>query len=252
MTCDAAQRFLDSYVDRELDAVNSLNIEQHLSDCANCARRVSQLEALRKVIATEAPRYSAPDALRTRVKADLRGPASQARARSIGKFAWKWGAIAASLLVATLTVWQMRLHSKGDEQNLLAAEIVSSHVRSLMADHLVDEPSSDQHAVKPWFAGKLDFSPSVKNLDGEGFLLSGGRLDYMNGRPVAAIVYRRREHVINVFVWPSSQAAAGPHNAMAIKGFNILNWRSGGLGYWAISDLNDRELELFSRLFARP
>jgi anti-sigma factor RsiW len=250
MTCDIARRFLDAYVDRELDAANTLNMEEHLASCDACAQLRANREALRSVIATEGPRYRAPEALRARIQADLRQSAGRAAPPAkMRAFDWKWGAIAALVLVTALALWQAR--SRNGEQ-MLIADLVSDHVRSLMANHLVDEPSSDQHAVKPWFAGKLDFSPTVKNLDSQGFPLAGGRLDYLNGRAVAAIVYRRRQHIINVFVWPSTQDAAGGFRTASTNGFNAVHWTSGGLSYWAVSDLNSQELEQFARLCAQP
>ena len=231
MTCDLVRPYLEAYVDHELDAAQSLNLEEHLRSCEACSRLNARLEALHTVIAAEAPRYRAPDELRRRIQHDLRQK----------PVAWKWGAIAASLLLAGVALWQIRPHRGPD---LIAAEIIASHVRSLMANHLVDEPSTDQHTVKPWFAGKLDFSPPVKNLDAQGFPLAGGRLDYIGNRPVAALVYRRGQHVINLYVWPSSQTAA---ESSATNGFNVLTWQSEGMRFTAISDLNPSELNQFSQ-----
>jgi anti-sigma factor RsiW len=251
MTCDVAQPFLDAYVDRELEASDSLNIEQHLKTCESCSRLHARLETLRGVIEAQAPRYRAPDALRKRIQSDLRASTRPPALRFKAVFDWRWGAIAASVLVLTAAIWQMQLRPRQERDTLIAREIVSSHVRSLMANHLVDEPSSDQHTVKPWFAGKLDFSPAVKNLDTEGFPVAGGRLDYIDNRPVAAIVYRRRQHVINLFVWPSAPGSGEARSSVTMNGFNTIGWRSDGMRYWAISDLNKQELELFSRLCAR-
>jgi anti-sigma factor RsiW len=250
MTCDSAQVFLEAYVDRELDAPTSLNMEEHLRTCESCSRLQARLEELRRVIAAESPRYRAPENLRRRIQSDLRASAPSVGLRKKHVFDWKWAAIAASVLVSAVALWQMQSHQGQDRETSIAKEIVSSHVRSLMANHLVDEPSSDQHTVKPWFAGKLDFSPAVKNLDAQGFAVAGGRLDYMGNRPVAAIVYRRRQHVINVFVWPSPLPPAAPRNSVTVNGFNTVNWVSEGMRYWAISDLNKQELELFSRLWS--
>jgi anti-sigma factor RsiW len=252
MTCDSAREFLDAYVDGELDASGSLQMEEHLRTCDSCSQSLARLESLRTVIAETSPRYRAPEGLRRRIQAELRDSVRAAGPRKRGFdwrwwADWRWAAIAAGLLVSVLVLWQLQLRRGGGQQELIAKEIVSSHVRSLMANHLVDEPSSDQHNVKPWFAGKLDFSPDVKNLDAQGFMLVGGRLDYLEGRPVAAIVYRRRQHTINLFVWPLSPNDSERFSARTVNGFNTVNWRSAGLTYWAISDLNSQELGLFSR-----
>jgi anti-sigma factor RsiW len=253
MTCELVQPFLDAYVDGELDTADRFKVEAHLTYCDACTRRRGRLEALRSAIAA-APRYTAPDALRQRIHSGLRdsSPSPIAPGRVMMKpiFDWRWAAIAASVLLAAVALWQIQLRPRQNPETLIAREVVSSHVRSLMANHLVDEPSSDQHTVKPWFAGKLDFSPVVKNLDAQGFMVAGGRLDYLDNRPVAAIVYRRRQHVINLFAWPSPQGSAEPRDSTTVNGYNTVSWRSGGMRYWAVSDLNRNELESFARLYA--
>jgi anti-sigma factor RsiW len=162
---------------------------------------------------------------------------------------WRWIIAATSLLSTVIVIWVVAsIFARQSTGDVLAQEIVSSHVRSLMADHLTDVPSSDQHTVKPWFDGKLDFSPPVKDLSQQGFSLNGARLDYIGNRPVAALVYQRRKHPINLFVWPSTEAPAVSEKASERQGYNLIRWSNGGMTYWAVSDLNLAELQQFAQL----
>jgi anti-sigma factor RsiW len=152
------------------------------------------------------------------------------------------------LAAASVTVGVVSFRASAEDR--LAEEVVAGHVRSLQVAHATDVPSSNQHVVKPWFLGKVDFSPQVPDLSAAGFALSGGRLDYLGNRPVAALVYRRRDHLINVFTWPS--ADGGDERAVRSlfrQGFHVRWWPHGGMAYWAISDLNAQELDEFVRLF---
>jgi anti-sigma factor RsiW len=153
--------------------------------------------------------------------------------------------VAFFVLVGGSLAW---LLSRRPAEELVAREVVSSHVRSLMANHLVDVASSNQHTVKPWFNGQVNFSPAVKNLDGKGFSLVGGRLDYVNDRTVAALVYKRREHVINVFIWPSTTAGDSAPQSTQRQTFRLIHWKDAGLTYWVVSDLNEAELQEFVEL----
>jgi len=148
-------------------------------------------------------------------------------------------------------VWIAVFVARPPGQDLLAQELVASHVRSLMAGHLTDVTTSDQHAVKPWFNGKLDFSPPVKDLTPQGFILVGGRLDYLGETPAAAVIYRRRQHVINLFIWPMASGRATGMKIQSRRGYNLIHWRQSDLTYWAVSDLNTSELEEFVRLVSQ-
>jgi anti-sigma factor RsiW len=198
-------------------------------------------------VRTYTPYFAAPEGLEKRIRGQLRRPVSvQTRTVSHHTFpAWRPIAVAASIVgLAIFTTMFVTMLRRPSETDTLAQQVVSSHIRSLMANHLADVPSSDQHTVKPWFNGKLDFSPPVKDLKPEGFPLTGGRLDYLDGRPVAALLYQRNRHVINLFVWPSSRPDSSPR-ALTIKGYNAIQWTQSGMTYWAVSDLNGRELNQF-------
>lgn len=242
MSCDTVRSFIHAYVDSELPAGEQLSIEEHLASCGPCAEVCDRALALRHAIQTSAPKYRAPEGLDERIRASVRRTARS-------RFDWRWAGIAAAALIAVVSVWSLRSLPSRSEGDLMAKEMVASHVRSLMANHLIDEPSSDQHTVKPWFAGKLDFSPPVKNLDAQGFILAGGRLDYEDRHSAAVLVYRRRQHVINLFIWPSTEETN--EHAFNLSGYNAIHWSNGGMTYWAISDLNKQELQLFSRLIGQ-
>jgi anti-sigma factor RsiW len=160
-------------------------------------------------------------------------------------------AVAATvLLVASVSSNFLQLRH-GAADNSIAESVVGDHIRSLIGTHLVDVPSSDQHTVKPWFAGKLDFSPEVKNFETDGFPLVGGRVEYLAGRRVAALVFRRRQHVINVFTWPAGSARAGGEVRLARDGYNLLQWTDGPMTYWAASDVSARDLDRLRDLYRR-
>ena len=246
---DHAERsLLHAYIDDELDLVRSVELEDHLAECADCAQQVASYRALREAITPEL-RFKAPADLRSRVLSELRSVERPKRAVSRPRSAlgWSWAAVAASLLIAAATLTISLLHH---QQQTLAREIVNQHVRSLMANHLTDVLTSDQHTVKPWFAGKVDFSPLVRDLSADGFSLVGGRLEYLDGHSAAAIVYERRKHVINVLTWPLSDSDQAPR-ATSQQGFNLVEWRQGGMYYCAVSDLNRQELEELVSLLRR-
>jgi len=239
---------LDAYVDGELAPEDTRELEAHLSGCGDCARLHEARLALSAAIRKQVPPLRAPDALRDRVRATLRDAARTTRVRrSLPAVATRWLALAASLATVAVGSWRLALSSAGEDA--LAGQVLASHVRSLMPGHLTDVVSSDQHTVKPWFNGKLDFSPPVYDFAGRGFPLVGGRLDYAGGRPVAALVYGRRQHVINVFLWPATGASmSGAPRVATRQGYHLLQWTTPEYTHWVVSDLGLAELRDFAQL----
>ena len=247
MDCAHAQTLLDSHLDRELDPVRSLEMEEHLHGCARCAQSYSERDAMRRSLKTESLYFKAPADLQKRIQRSVR-QAAKAEAPA-GWFSGLWFKIAAPLATAALVVLMLVPYFGGPSSDqLLTQEVVASHIRSLMVNHLADVPSTDQHTVKPWFNGKLDFSPPVSDLAKQGFPLIGGRLDYLNNRPVAALVYQRDKHVINVFVWPSGNSAQTGGSIKTQQGYHVIRWTGSGMNFWVVSDLEQNQLAKFTDL----
>ena len=247
MECKHSQEWMSAYLDAELDASATLQLEMHLADCKQCQAALAPLQALRAAIAQQGTRYAAPAQLKHRISKAIKEQRQPRRSRAAfaGRLTW-FSVGAAGLSTAALAV-TMALYlqppSRGEQ---LDQELVASHFRSLMPDHLADVASTDQHTVKPWFAGKLDFSPPVVDLAPQGYALIGGRLDYLNQRPVAAMVYQHRKHILNLYVWPAAASDAAPR-ASSRQGFQLLRWRQDGMQYSAVSDMNAAELGEFGR-----
>ena len=247
MNCTDSQAALPSYLDGELDPLRNLEIEQHLQHCAACSQTYTADQTLQTAIKSGAPYYPAPANLRKRIRSSIRQERKGVPVFQV--MPWRWLSLAASVALVAIFAWNVVPRPYGlDTEELMAQEVVSSHVRSLMASHLVDVSSSDRHIVKPWFAGKLDFSPSVVDLIDHGFPLIGGRLDYLDKRPVAAVVYQRREHVINLFIRPAAHDSDPGRTPVTTQGYHLLSWTRAGMTYVAVSDLNTNELLEFVRL----
>jgi len=249
MSCREVRELIHGYADGELDLVRNLEMERHFRDCAACASDYERLRGLRAAMSGSLPYFQPPAGLERKLRARLREEAgTEPRVREFA-MRWQWAAIAAALVLTAAGVWRIaRMSLRPDPAEILANEAVSSHVRSLMAAHLTHVPSSDRHTVKPWFNGKLDFSPAVGDFPSQGFTLAGGRLDYLDGRPVAALVYQRRQHVINLFVWPAPDHPDSEILATERQGYHVLHWTKAHMNYWAVSDLNARELREFAEL----
>jgi anti-sigma factor RsiW len=245
------QNLMHGYIDGELDLLSNVQVEQHLQDCVACALEHRNHRALRSALSTSSLYFNAPANLQKRIRSSVRAAAKGEPAPVM--WSWRLSFAGGSLaLIAILIVGLVFMQSRPASDELLAQELVSGHVRSLMAGHLTDVASTDQHTVKPWFDGKLDFSPQVTDLTAQGFPLVGGRLDYIGNRPVAALVYQRRKHFINLFIWPEVVERGGKIRLVARQGYNLIYWHRAGMAYWAVSDLNLNELQEFAETLQNP
>ena len=243
MTCDEAEILLHALIDSELDASHAREVEAHLATCTKCSAAARDYCEMKKAIAQGGLRYTAPPELRRRIEASL--PQAQAPTRRTLLKGFAMGSAVSAIAASGLFALVLR----GDDEERLQTAFVSAHLRSLQAGHLTDVVSTDQHTVKPWFNGRLDVSPPVIDLGPQGFALIGGRLDYIDGRPVGAVIYRRRQHVINLFVAQGASSEPRAATMETVQGFNIRHWSERGLDYWAVSDLAKEELANFGDKF---
>jgi mycothiol system anti-sigma-R factor len=250
VSCDLAKGVLHGYLDNELDAARAAEFERHLEGCRECAGALGSSEALRASLQGAGLYERAPARLRERVRAELKTATKNAAAKPAAQPAWRWLAVAASILIVGTMFWLAlpTLTRPPLTTNLIAVEMIDAHVRSLQAGHLTDVTSTDQHTVRPWFDGKLDFIPPVKDYPEEGFTLVGGRLDALTGRSVAALVYMRRKHYINVFVWPTQDADTPIHPPGTRQGYNWVHWRHKGMEFCAVSDASPSDLRELAQL----
>jgi anti-sigma factor (TIGR02949 family) len=241
---------VDAYLDEELTAGDAHDLEAHLARCPDCARLRDDRVALRAAIKAQLPTLEAPQALRQRVRAALRAASPAVAPRRFSDWVrWRPLALAASVALVAVGSWRLGVHRAAGEA--LADEVLASHIRSLMPGHLTDVPSSDQHTVKPWFNGRLDFSPPVYDFTALGYPLLGGRLDYLDGHPAAVLVYGRRQHVINVLLWPASRGSTAGPATVSRRGYHLLHWTTRDDAYWVVSDLGLAELREFAGLLQR-
>ena len=244
MNCDEASILIHALIDGELDAGHARELETHIATCPGCAARLREFHDLRRMMTPAGLRYSAPANLRASIEGKLPAPPAAASRRAVIK-GFAAGATLSAIAASGVLVMVMR----GDDQRRILGEVVSAHLRSLQAQHLTDVVSTDQHTVKPWFNGRLDVAPPVADLTAQGFTLLGGRLDYVDAKPVAAIVYRRRLHVINLFCAPAPGSANRAVTMESLHGFNVRRWSENGLNLWAVSDINADELMEFGDKF---
>ena len=245
MNCEDADILLHALIDNELDAGHAREVEAHLAGCPRCTSELQQHREMRRHLSSPELRYVAPQALRSRIENSLplSRPVTTERRTLLKGFAM--GSVVSAAMAASV---MLLVTSRGQNERLLG-DVASAHLRSLQAQHLTDVDTSDQHTVKPWFNGRIDVAPPVIDLTAQGFRLIGGRLDYIDGRPAAAIVYKRRAHVINLFVAQSLGARSSASGVSSVQGFNIQRWTERGLDFLAISDLAPDELQEFARKF---
>ena len=243
--CLEAGRLLDAFVDHELGPAESADLQAHLASCAACSQLLADRESLGRLV-RHLPYYPASDQFRAKILHLSTRP-------RFNPILLAWAAVlalAVSLGGSVEVVRFARARHVAETTASVAGEVVGDHVRALRDAHLFDVRSSDQHTVKPWFLGKLDFAPPVEDLSSIGFPLVGGRLDHVARRPVAALVYQRRLHPINVYIWPAADGTAAS-DTRSIRGFQVRHWIRNGMSFWAVSDLSDAELGEFVRALQR-
>lgn len=242
MACKEKEHLLHGYFDGELDLMSSLAFEEHATTCPDCSQDLRRQQTLRDSLHLSGLYHSAPSQLEGRIRASLPGASTNvAEMKSAGKRRpWEqWlgiAAVIALVAIAILAVYNAARAGKADD--LIAQEVVESHIRSLQLGHLTDVPSSDQHTVKPWFDGKIDFAPPVTDFASQGFPLVGGRLDYLDHHNVASLIYQRRAHLINVFIWPDRTKTNESPRSEVIDGYRLIHWQQDGLKFWMISDVS--------------
>jgi anti-sigma factor RsiW len=249
MNCATCESMIDAFLDGELMASEAAEVRAHLDGCAGCAARMSERVALSRRLQAM-PRYPAPDVLRARVRGIIGAPdAPRAAVKAPNRGRLRQAAIAAAAIIVLAIGGRVAVQRAGS--GAVPEQVLASHLRSLLPGRLIDVQSTDRHNVKPWFNGRIALSPDVPDLGSAGFTLLGGRIDYVGATPVAVVVYQRRQHVISVFSWPSTDRSAAPSFEVR-NGYNLIHFGRDGVERWIVSDLNRQELEDFSRRFSAP
>jgi anti-sigma factor RsiW len=241
MNHDDVSRLLGAYLDGELDLTTCMALEEHLAGCEACRQKMEADQELVAVIQSETPRYEASPFLKTRIRAALRAEKTQPLPF------WRRAWLSSGVAVAALLILAGYIYYQAPGIPALVQDAVADHVRSLQVSHLTDVASTDQHTVKPWFAGKLDYSPQVVDLAPAGYPLIGGRLDILDNRDVAALIYQRRKHYINLFIWPSNGPSL-PGRLYVRNGYHVLGWTRSGMNYMAVSELGEQEFADFAKM----
>ena len=249
MTCDEVKVLLHALLDGELDAGHAREVEQHVAGCPRCTAALADYRAMSAAVAGANLRYTAPASLRERIEAALPQPKSAEIVPLPSRRSVLRGFAMGSAVSALAATGLVAIVLRNDDAQRIESEVVSAHLRSLQAGHLIDVVSTDQHTVKPWFNGKLDVSPPVIDLTAQGFTLIGGRLDYVDARSIGAVVYRRRQHIINLFVAQTGNTERHPARMETMQGFNVRRWSEQGMNFWAVSDIGPDELAEFGDKF---
>jgi anti-sigma factor RsiW len=251
MTCDEAEILLHALIDGELDAGHTRDVEEHVANCPRCAAALADYREMSKAVAGADLHFTAPPELRRRIEASLPQALPQISPQASGpsRRSLLRGFAMGSAVSALAATGLVAIVLRNDDEQRILSDVVSAHLRSLQAGHLIDVISTDQHTVKPWFNGKLDVSPPVVDLTAQGFTLIGGRLDYVNARSIGAVVYRRRQHVINLFVAQTANTERQAAKMETMQGFNVRRWSEQGMNFWAVSDIGPDELAEFGEKF---
>jgi anti-sigma factor RsiW len=243
VACNEKEHLLHAYFDGQLDLVSSLDMEEHLKACTECALDLRSQHTIRSALRSSALYEHAPVRLVDKIRLGLDLNQANVPATKVvsKRRVWtEWLAVAAAIAVVVFIGYSVIASRRADtrSEDLIAQEVVESHIRSLQLNHLMDVPSTDQHTVKPWFDGKINYAPAVTDFSGQGFPLVGGRLDFLDRRNVAALVYMRRQHIINAFIWPDETKTERSSQTEEIDGYNIVHWDKGGFHYWIVSDVS--------------
>jgi anti-sigma factor RsiW len=250
VSCDLTQSVLHGYIDGELDAARSAEFERHLPSCPECVAALEAQESLRASVHRAGLYERAPEAFRRKLHAEFGTPEPIRIPAASSSPSWRWLAVAAAVLLVVFLSWRLTpgLRESSAEATYASA-FIDAHLRSLQPGHLEDVVSTDQHTVKPWFDGRLDFAPPVRDLASDGYPLQGGRLDIVHGRTVAVLVYARRKHLINVFIWPTTERDSPPQSGSQL-GYQWVDWRKGGMELCAVSDVSATDLGALQGLLA--
>jgi len=251
VNCHETQELLHAYLDGELDVVSDVALAHHIEQCPACAQAYHSQQTLRAALRTSALAFPPPAHVPQRIQSAVR----RASRTDTHARVWTgpWLRVGAAFAAGVLLMWGVGSFRTGPApDDLLTQEVIAGHTRSLMATHLTDVTSSDQHTVKPWFEGKLPFAPPVPDWAAQGFPLVGGRLDYLDNRPVAALVYQRQQHMINLFLWPATPNVAPEETRRTRHGYNLIHGTTADMTYWVVSNLHMGELQEFVRLVQQP
>jgi anti-sigma factor RsiW len=254
MDCNEVRSRLHPYLDAELDLPSVVEVERHIASCAACQQALQSLRSLRSGVRTHAQYHAAPAALEERIRERLALDGSTrepARPWSRRPAFTRWLELGAVAATAAAAAWFGALqYAYRAPDAAIAEQVVTGHARAVLTSHTVDIETSDQHSVKPWLSSRLDFSPPVVDLGSQGFQLVGGRLDYLDHRPVAALVFHARQHVIDLYVWPDASPDGRAARTLTARGYNVVHWSDAGMQFWAISDLNAEELATFAAAYS--